>query len=499
MSNRFQRSIPLALAAAMTATGWLAAMDYAAAEAASGDEADRIQPWEEDPRYWQYQGEPVLLLGGSDQDNPFNHPNLSGHGVEAHLDLLAEAGGNYIRNTMTSRDRIVEDNPFFNDDNIYPFHQDPDTGLYDLERFNDAYWERFRDFLDMTAERGIIVQIEIWDRVDYARDHADYPAVGWSAQPYNPANNINYTAAESGLPEVVDTHPGQRENPFFRTTPEQEDNPLVLAYQEAFVEELLSISLDYGHVLYCISNETNESEHWSGYWARFIRDRAAEAGVGVEITEMWDAHDLANPMHRHTFDHPDLYSYVDISQNNHQTGQTHWDNMQAARELVADPPRPVNSVKIYGGERHGGGVEEGMRKFWRNVMGGLASARFHRPIRPDFTGAGLNELAQTHIRSARMLQDTFDIFGAEPDNGLLADRGPDEAYCATLPGEQYAVYFTDGGTAQIDLAESDGAYALRWLNILESEWTGEDSVSGGAAVELSAPGDGPWAAVLTRQ
>ena len=26
---------------------------------------ERIQPWTEDPRYWQYKGRPVLLLGGS--------------------------------------------------------------------------------------------------------------------------------------------------------------------------------------------------------------------------------------------------------------------------------------------------------------------------------------------------------------------------------------------------------------------------------------------------
>ncbi len=476
----------------------LAALLMGAALAAHGEE-DRIQPWEEDPRYWQYQGEPVLLLGGSDQDNPFNHPNLSEHGVEAHLDLLTSAGGNYIRNTMTSRDRIVEENPFFNDDNIYPFHRDPGTGLYDLEQFNDEYWERFRELLEMTAERDIIVQIEVWDRVDYSRDHADYPAEGWSAQPYNPANNVNYTSEESGLPEMVDTHPAQRENPFFRTTPEQEDNPLVLAYQEAFVEKMLSISLEYGHVLYCISNETNESEHWSGYWARFIREKAEEAGVGVEVTEMWDAHDLTHPTHRHTFDHPDLYSYVDISQNNHQEGQTHWDNMQTARAIVSDPPRPVNSVKIYGGERHGAGVVEGTRKFWRNIVGGLASSRFHRPIRPNFTGVGLNELAQTHIRSMRMFEEAFDIFAAEPRNDLLSNRGEDEAYCAAAPGEAYAVYFTDGGSVALDLTDAEGAFRVRWLDILDSEWADGTNVQAGGSIEVIAPGEGQWAAVLSAE
>ena len=29
------------------------------------DDADRIQPYSKNPTYWQYQGQPVLLLGGS--------------------------------------------------------------------------------------------------------------------------------------------------------------------------------------------------------------------------------------------------------------------------------------------------------------------------------------------------------------------------------------------------------------------------------------------------
>jgi hypothetical protein len=42
---------------------------------ARGNEADRIQPYAKNPTYWQYLGKPVMLLGGSDEDNLFNHPN----------------------------------------------------------------------------------------------------------------------------------------------------------------------------------------------------------------------------------------------------------------------------------------------------------------------------------------------------------------------------------------------------------------------------------------
>lgn len=32
---------------------------------------DRVQPYGENPWYWQYEGKPALLIGGTDQDNPF--------------------------------------------------------------------------------------------------------------------------------------------------------------------------------------------------------------------------------------------------------------------------------------------------------------------------------------------------------------------------------------------------------------------------------------------
>ena len=32
-------------------------------------DSDRIQPYETNPRYWQYKGKPVLLLGGSKDDD----------------------------------------------------------------------------------------------------------------------------------------------------------------------------------------------------------------------------------------------------------------------------------------------------------------------------------------------------------------------------------------------------------------------------------------------
>jgi hypothetical protein len=487
---RLQSTSRALLAAALIGSCFAALLPLGASE------AGRIQPYAKNPTYWQIKGKPVLLLGGSNQDNLFNHPNIGPDGLEAHLDLLVSAGGNYVRNTMSSRDRSDPGSDLYNDDNLYPFHRDEESGLYHLDRFNDAYWKRFNDFLEMTARRDIVVQIEIWDRWDYGADREPhYRAYGWSAHPFNPKNNVNYTSERTGLPE-------QRWEgyPIFRTIPELDDVPRLLAFQRAFVGKLLSISMNYDHVLYCISNESTSSEQWSRFWARFVRDRARQAGVNLEVTEMWDNWNLSDRMHRRTFDHPDLYSFVDISQNNHQTGQTHWDNMQAARKLVATPPRPMNNVKIYGGEHHGGGLVEGAHKLWRSVLGGCASARFHRPGRqPGYYGAGLNELAQTQIRSARMLAQNFDLFRATPDpeNRLLLDREANEAYLSFIPGEQYAVYFPNGGAVRLDLNETHGRFTLKWLDISNSRWTEEKSLQGGHPVEIKAPASAQWLALIT--
>jgi hypothetical protein len=441
----------------------------------------RIQPYKENPRYWQYKEEPVLLIGGSDQDNLFNHPDIWPFGFESHLDLLIYSGGNYVRNTMSSRD-------FGNE---WPFAKNSE-GYYDLNTWNERYWNLFREFLDMTYERDIIVQIEIWDRFDFAREP-------WSLNPFNPGNNINYNQDESTLPEMISTHPGQRENPFFRTTSEQEDNPLVLQYQQAFVDKMISISFDYPNVLYCISNETNESENWSDYWAYYILDKAHQEDVLIFVTEMLDAWDLSDPEHDATFNKPDMYRFVDISQNNHQHGQIHWDNAQKVRvERLSDGLRPVNSVKIYSGLHHGGGLEEGSNKLWRNMFGGFASSRFHRSGPFKLYGIGLSSDAQTQIRSFIMLSEEISFFNGEPDNDMLSDRQENEAYAYSVSDGSHAVYFPDGGEVMIKLSESSG-YTIMWLDILNSRWLDKTDFETSADSLLAAPGNGPWAVVIKQK
>ncbi|MCH5374413.1 MAG: hypothetical protein JJ992_10570, partial [Planctomycetes bacterium] len=416
----------------------------------------------------------ILLLGGSKDDSLFQIPDL-----KEHLDEMARVGANYIRNTMSDRrDKGFE---------LYPFRR-RDDGRYDLEQWNDEYWQRFENMLRWTADRKIIVQIEVWDRFDLSRDN-------WEPHPYNPKNNVNYTYDESGFEQHYPDHPGRNRQPFFFTTPGQRNNTVVLPYQQRFVDKMLSYSLPFDHVLYCMDNETSGEEAWGAYWADYIHRRAGEAGKRVCVTEMWDAWDLKSEEHRRTLDHPERYDFADVSQNNQKKGQEHWDNFQWVRKHIAAKPRPLNTVKTYGadGGRFGDN-RDGLERWWRHVIGGAASARFHRPD----SGLGLSAPATASIRAARKLESLIKMWDVEPANDLLTERTENEAYLAARPGFAYALYFTDGGSVGLDLRQVEGPFDVHWIDVATGGWADRDSIKSGDIVTITAPGNGHWVAAIVR-
>lgn len=454
---------------------------------------DRIQPWSENPRYWQYKGRPVLLLGGSQTDHIFLL-----EGLKAHLDDIHAVGGNYVRNTMSQREGIE----------LKPHKLLPD-GTFDLDQWNEEYWTRFQNMLKWTDEREIIVQIEVWDRFDYSTEH-------WEISPWNPGNNVNYTYEETGFDREYPKHSGQDLQPFFHSIPGMPRYSPKLdrirAYQEAFVDRMLSFSLDYGHILYCMDNETSTPAQWGQYWIEFIKARATAKGELVVTTDMFDDAFGAEES-KHTpiiFDDPHHYMFADISQvNSRNFDQAHWDRLQWLIAHVNEThPRPCNHTKIYGSGYKSfgtGGPEDGVERFWRNIIGGSASSRFHRPD----SGNGLNDYAKASIRAARLLEERIELWDVTPQMQLLSDREPNEAYLAAKPGKQYALYFTDGGAVGLDLTEAPGTYDITWISIsmgivvetarrLGYRPT-DKTIEGGGVVTLTAPYKGGWVAAIVKQ
>ena len=422
------------------------------------------------PHYWTWKGNPTLLIGGSVEDNLFQYPN-----VESHLDSIQAAGGNYVRNTLSSRDP----------GNVWAFGKR--DSLYDLTTWNPEYWKRLEHFLQLTAEREIIVQLELWATFDFYRDN-------WEVNPFNPKNNTNYDQARSKLPHHVPTHPIYAENDFFRSVPTQHNLIKVMEYQQKFVDKVLSYTLPHSHILYCMDNETSVPADWGRFWARYIQIKAKEQGKTVHTTEMWDPWDLSHPVHDETLLHPEYYSFVDVSQNNHNSDQEHWDNgMKYLKRMeVLGVKRPVNNVKIYGAGARFGTIQDGVERFWRSAFMGMAAVRFHRPP----SGNGFSPVAQSHMRSLRMLFDEIPFYECEPRQDLLSDREEDEAYCLVKAGEVYTVYFPEGGEVTLDFLGFNGEVKVRWLDIAKSSWGSPIQYRSVDSISLRTPEEGHFVALV---
>lgn len=470
-----------------------------------------IAVYERNPWYWQYDGEPTLLVGGSDDENVFQWPEPE---MTAHLDLLRSVGGNYDRCTLSSRpDRGME---------IYPFAK-ADDGRYDLSRWNDEFWVRLERYLRACSERDIVVQLEVWATYDLTSR--------WSIDvPYNPRFNSNY----QGPPETI--LGGQYEQfrdvfDFYRTVPALGDDAVVSAYQRAFVDRVLEHTLPHDNILYCVDNEYAfvQPWQWFRYWAEYIREKARAQGRDVPVTEMnlqdWElaralasGEELApalrerlgpgsshvfNRNHREVFDHPEVYGYVDFSDNGDSSGQRHADQLAEVRAYLQGHPRPLNLCKIYGADF---GVKwptaEGVNAFWRSVFGGAGAVRFHRPP----TGIGLSPKAQASIRAVRKLEEVVRPWASEPYPQGIRGRGEDGAYAMAGADETYGLFFPGSSCptwVKLVPVTGDEPLTLTWIDISIGEWGDSHTFIGNAKEGnvIATPkhgGDFGWVAAVRR-
>ena len=439
----------------ITLTGILlatAAIPYADANN-DGD----IRPYRNNPWYWEYQGEPIMLVGASDRDNLWQ---WTGDRLIEQLNLIESVGGNYVRNTMSDR----------NEGDTYAA-KEVEPGLYDIEQWNEAYWDKLRFFLDETLKRGIIVQLTLWDWFDLSGENV-YGR--FAVHPLNPENNINWKTGT--ITNAWDYYGGSLSG----------NNEAVLNYQHRYIDRLISITAGYGHIIYNIGNESGLGLEWDNYWALYIKDAARKHGRDIQVTTMLFA--PANSVRR-VMAYRDIFSFADVSQNNQDAlgpvGKKHWENLLFWRKMIAlsdEGPMPVNNEKVYGqgvGLNTAAGTEkEAVERFWRNVFGGAASTRFHRPALRDGGawgwGIGISERAQQTLRAVNMFLEEFDIFNAEPYEAFQTVGNSVDSYCLADMGKAYAVFFPGGrATVHLDPWVHMNRVSVKWLDISSLSWSEE--------------------------
>jgi hypothetical protein len=440
-----------------------------------------IRPSAHFPGYWEYKGNAVLLVGGTDQDNIYQKPWAADQ-----LRELASIGGNYIRNTMSARDS----------GDVQPFFRQPD-GLYDLNGWNDEYWERFENMLSTTNSLNIIVQIEIWDRFDFSR-------VPWQSNAFNPGNNINYTVESGGMLASYPEHPGTDQQPFFHSIPGMPlytpQMDMVRHFQEKYVEKLLSHTFKYNNVLYCMNNETSTPVEWGQHWMKFIKDKAAEQLLEIYVTDMFEDFYRINRCDecQMSIANPDTYQFIDVSQINSRVfGEDHWKLLNQVMDMMVNYKRPVNTTKVYGGHETSWGSgthEDGVERFIRNFLGGIAAVRFHRPP----YGSGFNEISRAAIRAVRMVEENIKFWEIQPAMELLQNREENEAYVSANFNNKYVVYFPKGGSVDLLTPDITDYFRVIWIGVSPGNTIQRTQAHSTGSLSLEAPNDSGWFAVVLR-
>lgn len=472
-----------------------------------------------DGRYWNYNGQRVLLLGGwnhghnpfidHDTDNDKDNQGVSTPTqIKNAMDELAAAGGNCLRCVLDPGMAA----------GIQGFSFCAKSGVkYDLNTMTGPFWARLEMFIAEAERRNIIVQIEVWDRFDLI----DGSWGSWSVSPWNPKNNVNYTTASSELAVSYSSYKG---HPFLQGVPGHPDYEnasgtrkrkydLVRHTQDAFIDRLLSITLSYNNVLYCMNNETHEDPAWGQYWMDYIKRKAKSRGKRALTTDMFDDVFKAESSRALSSQLSDRgkYDYVDASQaNSRHADEAHWNKVKwiadAARRT--DPPCLLHMTKIYGNDLaldgkpwsrfKPGDSDNAIEEWWRNLLLGVAGVRFHRPT----AGIGLYAAAKNCMMATRKVESKVKFWDVEPRLDLLTDRQSDEAYLAADPGHSYILYFTRHGGGSVGLKLDpypDTRFKLQWINVGTGKWGPNTTLAGGSTITIDRPnGATHWVAAIVR-
>lgn len=348
---------------------------------------------------------------------------------------------------------------------------------FDLETFDDTYFDRLRTRVQQAGDRGIYVAIMLFE--GWALRFA---AADWKYHPFHPANNIN---GIDGDPN----HDGQAAELFSGSI------PAITQLQEAYIRHVIDTVNDLDNVLYEISNENRpESFAWQSHLVDFIRNyqrtKPNQHPVGLTTSGFGGEDDT-----------PELFA-----------SRADWISPSPDRDDYRENPPPATGDKIILIDTdHLWGVGGDRQWVWKSFLSGL------NPIFMDpyegalLTGAVELELQFTSARRAlghtAWFAQHLDLAAATPQP-QLASTG----YCLAHPGSEYLVYlpfeshpletkrgFRRAKTAirnlrahfarkvTVNLTADSGTFAVTWFNPASGETLPASPVTAGQSLTFTAP------------
>ena len=447
-----------------------AAVLWAALLAPPAQAAEALRQHPANPRCFLFRGRPAALVGSTEHYGAVLNPDFE---WRRYLDTIAADGLDLVR--IFSGAYFEKSGDFGIRDNtlapapgraLVPWARSATAGArgggntWDLDRWDPAYFERLRRFVEEASRRGIVVEV-VFFSANYA---------GWGLSPLHADNNVN------GLP-VLD-----------KRKVHTLDNGPLLGRQEALVRRIVAELAPFDNVYYVVQNEpyadlpetvdtTNPyllsaevAKDWL-FWKNRVdlasreslawQERIAEVAVEEDV-KRGSRHLVGQDVGNFRYPLRDVDERVAIV------------NFHYAWPEAATLNRDLGRVVGFN-ETGFAGAEDATyrRQAWEFLLAGgglfchldysFAVGHEDGTARNEAPGGGSPALRK-QLRVLKDFLNGLDLAALAPDP--LVVRAAPGAFTQALsaPGRQYAIYVRGEGRSRLTLELPAGRYREEWVD-----------------------------------
>lgn len=453
----------------LAAWAWLGVIAAGSTLRAEAEEAVlTLHP--ENTRYFLYDGRPTVLVTSAEHYGALLNLDFD---FKRYLETL-QAGGlnltrifsgayveplgafNIARNTLAPAEKRF----------VCPWARSEEDGYagggnrFDLERWDESYFERLKALVRTAADCGVIVE--------YVFFCPFYDEAQWNLSPQNSKNNVNGLGAV-GREEVYTL----------------DRNGGLLAVHEALVRKVVHELNGFGNLYYEICNEPyfgGVTMEWQRRIADIIVETEREAPVRHLISQ-----NIANGKARIVDPHPAVSIFNFHYASPPDTVALNWD----LERVLGD-----NETGFKGtADRHY------RMEGWEFLLAGGALFNHldysfcagHEDgtfAYPDTQPGGGSAALRRQLGALKLFVESFPLLQMRPMPQIVRGGVPEGERVQVLgaPGEGYALYLTGGTPVELEVELPAGEYGLEWFDPLEARAAAsEEKAHGGGLLTLEVP------------
>ena len=405
-------------------------------------------------------------MGKTDPPEPFDY--------DAYLDFLIAHNHNFMRlwrwefvkSDMGSGIIYSEPQPWIRKG---PGNALDGKAKFDLERFNQAYFDRLRSRVIAAGNRGIYVSIMFFEGWGL---HGSKEPWCWDGHPFNKDNNVN------GIDGDPDSNGRGLEINMLAVAS-------VTAIQEAYVKKVIETVNDLDNVLYEIVNESGDySTEWQYHFIGFIKDyeskKPKQHPVGM------------------TFQ----YNYYKTQLGKNETlfsSPADWISPHFIGGWRDNPPDDLRDKVVLSDTDHLWGIGGNRVWVWISFCRGLNPIFMDRYgyitpvegkpkpkwvdyVKPKPDSDPEFDTVRQSLGFTRSYAQRMDLENSIPRRDLAST-----SFCLANMGIEYLIYAPEGGEFTVDLNGAPGSFSTEWMNPESGEKTSGAAVKGNGIREFTAP------------